>query len=117
VAELQIDSMKADAAREFVPLPRFPKVRRDVAFTVDAGVPAESLQRTILESAGGLLQAVSLFDVYEGDPLPPGKKSVAFTLELMSRDKTLTDPEIETLVGRVVADVERSHRASLRSMR
>lgn len=117
VAELQIASMKGEAARAFVPLPRYPKVRRDVAFTVDAGVPAESLQRTILESAGGLLQAVNLFDVYEGDPLPPGKKSVAFTLELMSREKTLTDPEIEGVVGRVVSDVERSHGASLRSMR
>ena len=117
VAELLIPSMQGGAARTFVPLPRYPKVRRDVAFTVDAAVPAESLERTIIESAGALLQAVNLFDVYEGDPLPAGKKSVAFTLELMSREKTLTDPEIEGVVGRVVADVERSHGAALRSMR
>lgn len=117
VAELQVASMIGEATRAYVPLPRYPKVRRDVAFTVDAGVPAESLQRTILESAGGLLQAVNLFDVYEGDPLPPGKKSVAFSLELMSREKTLTDPEIEGVVGRVASDVERTHGASLRSMR
>ena len=117
VAELLIASLQRDSAAAFEPMPRYPKVRRDVAFMVDAGVPAERLERTVVESAGGLLQSVNLFDVYEGDPLPPGKKSVAFTLELMSREKTLTDPEIESVVGRVVAGVERAHGAALRSMR
>ena len=68
------------------------------------------------ESATELLETVELFDMYEGDPLPAGKKSVAFTLELMSRVKTLTDPEIEAAVKRVVERVEKEQGATLRSM-
>jgi phenylalanyl-tRNA synthetase beta chain len=60
---------------------------------------------------------VELFDVYEGEQLPGGKKSVAFALEFMSLEKTLTDAEIESAVGRVVSGVEKAHGAALRSMR
>ncbi len=117
VAELGTSQLRRDPRKAFVPLPRYPKVRRDVAFTVDAGIPAERLENTIRESSGELLQRVELFDVYEGEQLPGGKKSVAFTLEFMSLDKTLTDAEIESAVGRVVAGVEKAHGAALRSMR
>jgi phenylalanyl-tRNA synthetase beta chain len=103
-------------ARKYIPLSRYPRVRRDVAFIVDAGIPAEKILRTMKESATELLETVELFDMYEGDPLPAGKKSVAFTLELMSRVKTLTDPEIEAAVKRVVERVEKEQGATLRSM-
>jgi phenylalanyl-tRNA synthetase beta chain len=117
VAEIGVEDLRRDAPRVFVSLPRYPKVKRDVAFTVDAGIPAENLERTIRESASELLQSVELFDVYEGEQLPGGKKSVAFALEFMSREKTLTDAEIESAVGRVVSGVEKAHGAALRSMR
>ncbi|HTY59780.1 MAG TPA: phenylalanine--tRNA ligase subunit beta, partial [Bacteroidota bacterium] len=117
VAEIGTEHIRRDARKVFVPLPRFPRVRRDVAFTVDAGIPAERLAATIRESSTELLQSVELFDVYEGEQLPGGKKSVAFTLEFMSLERTLTDAEIETAVGRVVAGVENAHGAALRSMR
>ena len=117
VAEIGVEDLRRDAPRVFVSLPRYPKVKRDVAFTVDAGIPAEHLERTIRESAGELLQSVELFDVYEGEQLPRGKKSVAFALEFMSLEKTLTDAEIESAVGRVVSGVEKAHGAALRSMR
>ena len=117
VAELQVERFKAAGSRTFNPLPRYPKVRRDVAFIVDEGIPAEHLERTILETESELLTSAMLFDVYTGNPLPHGKKSVAFALEVMSPHKTLTDAEIEDVVGRVVARVERTHGATLRSMR
>jgi phenylalanyl-tRNA synthetase beta chain len=60
---------------------------------------------------------VEVFDVYQGEQLPGGKKSVAFTLEFMSLERTLTDAETEAAVGRVVAGVEKAHGAALRSMR
>jgi phenylalanyl-tRNA synthetase beta chain len=116
VAELLMPALQRDVARKYIPLSRYPRVRRDVAFIVDAGIPAEKIQRTIKESATELLETVELFDMYEGDPLPAGKKSVAFTLELMSRVKTLTDPEIEAAVKRVVERVEQEQGATLRSM-
>jgi phenylalanyl-tRNA synthetase beta chain len=117
VAELSVDSFKKTGARTFSPLSRYPKVRRDVAFIVDEQIPAEHLERTIKEMGGELLQSAELFDVYTGNPLPQGKKSVAFALEVMSPLKTLTDAEIEGVVRRVVAGVERTHGATLRSTR
>jgi phenylalanyl-tRNA synthetase beta chain len=117
VAEIEPGMLRGDGRKIFVPLPRFPKVKRDVAFTVDAGIPAEHIEKTIRESGTELLQSVEVFDVYQGEQLPGGKKSVAFTLEFMSLEKTLTDPEIESAVGRVVAGVEKAHGAALRSMR
>ena len=117
VAEIELERLHRDVRRVFVPLPRFPKVKRDVAFTVDAAVPAEQIAATIRESSGELLLSAELFDVYQGEQLPGGKKSLAFSLEFMSPVKTLTDAEIETEVGRVVAGVEKAHGAALRSMR
>ena len=116
-AELDLAFLGLSAQKKYVPLPRYPRVKRDVAFTVDAGIPAEHLERTLRDSATELLRSVEVFDVYEGEQLPGGKKSVAFTLEFMSLEKTLTDTEIETEVGRVVAGVEKAHGAVLRSMR
>ena len=117
IAEIEVGRLRRDATRLFVPLPRYPKVKRDVAFTVDAGIPVEHLEKTIRMSGTELLQSVELFDVYEGEQLPGGKKSVAFALEFMSLERTLTDVEIEAAVGRVVAGVEKAHGAALRSMR
>ena len=117
VAEIGVEGFRRDIRKAYVPLPRYPKVKRDVAFTVDAGIPAASLEATIRESATELLQSVEVFDVYQGEQLPGGKKSVAFTLEFMSLERTLTDAETEAAVGRVVAGVEKAHGAALRSMR
>ena len=116
-AELDCALLGGGGAKLYVPLPRYPRVRRDVAFTVDAGIPAEDLERTLRDSATELLRSVEVFDVYEGDQLPGGKKSVAFTLEFMSLEKTLTDAEIEAEVSRVVTGVAGAHGAVLRSMR
>ena len=79
-------------------LPRYPKVTTRRGVHGRCRSPGGELEGTIRESAAELLQSVELFDVYEGDPLPAGKKSVAFALELMSREKTLTDAEIEAAV-------------------
>jgi phenylalanyl-tRNA synthetase beta chain len=115
VAELTVGAFRPGSTKHYVPLPKYPRVRRDLAFTVDAGVSAESLERTILGSGGELLQSIELFDVYVGDPLPAGKKSVAFALALMSRERTLTEAEIDAAVKLVAENVERAHGASLRS--
>jgi phenylalanyl-tRNA synthetase beta chain len=117
VAEIDVERLGNEARKLFAPLPRYPRVRRDVAFTVDADIPVERLKATIRESANELLQSVEVFDVYEGKQLPGGKKSVAFALEFMSLEKTLTDAEVESAVGGVVAGVEKAYGAALRSMR
>ena len=82
-------------------LSSFPALHQDIALVVDEEVPAESVRRTIEESAGELLEAVELFDVYRSESLGDGKKSLAFGLIFRAPDRTLTDDEASA--GRLAA--------------
>lgn len=115
VAELLLSALAPSQRASFSALPRFPKVRRDVAFVVPRRVQADEIAQVIRDSAGELLADVTVFDLYEGKGLPEGRKSLAFALELMSRQRTLTDAEIEAVVARVVREIETKFEASLRS--
>ncbi|RPH37447.1 phenylalanine--tRNA ligase subunit beta, partial [bacterium] len=117
VAEFNLAPLAEVPLRKYSALPRFPKVQRDVALVLDRGVSAESVEQAIRTAGGELLQAVTLFDVYEGEGLPAGKRSLAFSLELMSHQKTLTDAEIEAAVGQIVRTVEQAFGATLRGAR
>ena len=82
----------------FTPLPRFPSVARDIAVVCDETVTVGALEDVITSAGGKLLQSVALFDIYRGNPIPEGKKSVAFSLELRAADRTLTDADSEQTV-------------------
>jgi phenylalanyl-tRNA synthetase beta chain len=69
----------------------------------------------MLSASSGLLRKAALFDLYEGDPLPPGKKSLAFALDIVASDRTLTDGEIENEVRSVVGRVVEKLGAQLRT--
>lgn len=84
------------------PLPKFPAVNRDLALLCDSTVPVGQLMQIIRQAGGKLLENVSLFDIYEGEQIPAGKKSVAFNLTLRSKEETLTDEAIETCVNKVI---------------
>jgi phenylalanyl-tRNA synthetase beta chain len=93
-----------ESAVEQVPyreISRFPPVRRDLAFVVDRDLPAGAVRDGLVATAGELLDRLVLFDVFEGPPLPEGKKSLAFALDFRAADRTLTDQEAEELVGRI----------------
>jgi phenylalanyl-tRNA synthetase beta chain len=113
-AELSTSCFTEKRIAKYRPLPRFPRVRRDVAFIVDVAALAGDIQQSLLLSSGGLLQRAELFDIFEGDPLPEGKKSLAFALEILSEDRTLTDEEIEREVEEAVKAVENKFGATLR---
>lgn len=82
---------------------RFPPVRRDVAFVLDGSAPAGAVHAALVAAGGELLDRAVLFDVFEGPPLPVGKKSLAFALDLRAPDRTLTDQEADRVV-RAIAD-------------
>ena len=84
-------------------LPPFQPVRRDFAFLVDAGVSADAVLRAARGAERTLIAGVSLFDVYDGDKLPEGKKSLAIEVVFQPRERTLTDAEIEAACQKVVA--------------
>ena len=96
-------------------VPRYPPVHSDLAFVVDVATPAGDVARAIRESAGELAVSVELFDVFTGDPVPEGHKSLAFSVDLRAPDRTLTDADADAAVGRIVDRLQRDFQAQLRS--
>ncbi|MFN3597796.1 MAG: phenylalanine--tRNA ligase subunit beta [Rubricoccaceae bacterium] len=116
-AELDWDAVAA-AARSgvvrYAPISRFPVAERDLAVVVDAAQPAGPLAETIREAGGALLRSVRLFDVYTGERLPPGRKSLAFALRF-GAERTLRDKEVEGRMKAILRALEHVHGAVLRT--
>jgi len=99
----------------YVPIPRYPSVYRDLALVVDETVPVGQLQQAMLKAGGDWLQTVEPFDIYRGQQIASGKKSVAFSLQFSSMDGTLREQDIEPSVRDIVQCVERQFAAALRA--
>ncbi len=99
--------------RTYRTVSRYPAVHRDIAVIVDRSREAGPLMRTIRRAGGELLQQVDLFDLYEGERIDPGRKSLAFALRFAA-DRTLTDDEVDDRVGAIVEALEQDHGAALR---
>ena len=115
-AVLRFDDVLASGGPEpkFTPLPKYPSVTRDIAVVCDEAVTVGELDRCIRGAGGGILRDVSLFDVYRGLPIAPGKKSCAFSLTLRSDERTLTDAESDAEVNAVLTALERDLGAVIR---
>ncbi len=98
----------------YTPLPKFPSVFRDLAIVCEENVTVAEAESCMTAAAGKLLQNIRLFDVYRGKGVPEGKKSLAFSLELRTEDRTLTDADSEKVVSSVLAALERQLQAVLR---
>jgi len=96
---------KATRAKSVLELSAFQPVERDFAFIVDRSVKAGDILRAAQNVDRKLIAGVSVFDVYEGKGIDPGKASVAIAVTIQPRDKTLTDQELETLAAKIVAEV------------
>jgi len=96
---------KATRTKPMLELSPFQPVERDFAFLVERGVKAADIVRAAASVDRKLITGVTVFDVYEGAGVEPGKKSIAIAVTLQPREKTMTDAEIEALAGRIVAEV------------
>jgi phenylalanyl-tRNA synthetase beta chain len=105
---------KGSLARRFEPLPQYPAVTRDLAAVLDRARPWEEVLAAVESAKAEHLAGVSLLSVYEGDPIPAGKKSVAFSLEFRAVDRTLTGEEADRGRERVKAALVRAFGASFR---
>jgi phenylalanyl-tRNA synthetase beta chain len=92
----------------------FQPVRRDFAFLVDKSVEAGAVLRAAESAEKALISRVTVFDVFEGQGVPEGKKSLAIEITLTPKDRTLTEAEIEQVSGKVVAQVKKATGAELR---
>jgi phenylalanyl-tRNA synthetase beta chain len=96
---------RATRARPVLELSPFQPVERDFAFAVDRTVKAADILRATQSVDRKLITNVTVFDVYEGEGIEPGKKSIAITVTLQPREKTMTDAEIEAVAAKIVAEV------------
>ncbi|MBI4259396.1 MAG: phenylalanine--tRNA ligase subunit beta [Actinobacteria bacterium] len=119
VAELDATVLAGHATSELVyrDVPRFPPVHRDLAFVVGEGAPAGAVRRAIREAteAAGLTASVQLFDVFTGEPVPAGRKSLAFSVDFRAPDRTLTDEEADRAVAGIVERLSADFAAELRA--
>ncbi len=93
---------------------KFPQVRRDIAILVDSEISLQTLESTIRAVAGELLADLWLFDVYQGDKVPAGQRSLAFALIWQDNAQTLSDDAIKTATDKVVQALTEQHAAKLR---
>jgi len=99
----------------FMPLSKFPAVRRDLAMIFDKSVTFEEVKKVAIAAENKLLQSMSLFDVYEGEKIPQGKKQYAMSFILMSTTSTLTDKAIEKAMSRIQGAMEKELNGIIRN--
>ncbi|MCI0598460.1 MAG: phenylalanine--tRNA ligase subunit beta [Beijerinckiaceae bacterium] len=117
--ELLLDDIPAPKLRPTktkpkLELPEFMPVQRDFAFVADQSVKAAEIVKAAAMAERALVTNVGVFDIYEGKGIPEGKKSVAISVTLQPREKTLTEAEIDAAAGKIVAEVTKKTGASLR---
>lgn len=116
-AELDWDELVKLSLKKQVsykPLPKSMPVTRDLAFLLDSSISLDEIVKTVNESERKLLRGVRLFDVYEGDKLPQGKKSYAISITLQDDERTLQDSEIDNVMNRIIKNVVNKYQAELR---
>ena len=117
-AELSLDRLEALPARPILhrPLPRFPGVARDLAVVVPAAVPVAEVSRVMRTVPNPCLRRVVLFDVYTGNQVGAGRKSLAYSLWYQAEDRTLTDVEVNAMHTEVVERLRASLGAEVRGV-
>jgi phenylalanyl-tRNA synthetase beta chain len=115
VVELDVMALAKAQPVRCVPLPRFPKNTRDIALVVSDDVSAGDVLSGVKKAAGELCEEVSLFDRFTGESIPKEHASLAFRVVYRSKDKTLTDAEVDAVHTRVIAEVNAAFGAKLRA--
>ncbi|MDY3944082.1 MAG: phenylalanine--tRNA ligase subunit beta [Alloprevotella sp.] len=108
--------MKATRKHEvtFAELSKFPAVRRDLALLIDSTTPFSAIEQIAFAAEKKLLKAVELFDVYEGEHLPKGKKSYAVAFTLQDDTKTMNDKQVEAIMKKIIGSLQHQLGAQLR---
>ncbi len=102
------------ADKEYTPLPKFPASTRDLAFVCDDELEAGVLKKAIKKLGGNLLESVEVFDVFKSDKLGEGKKSMAYSLVLRNKEKTISDDEADNVVNKILKGLEKDFGVTLR---
>ena len=115
--EVDIDDLLSipHGHRSYAPFSRYPSSDIDLAFEVDEGVSSNEVKKCLQEQAGPLLVNIRLFDIFRGEPVAEGRRSLAFKLRLQADDRTLTNVEVAKVHRECIESVEKKFSAKLRS--
>lgn len=115
VYELDLVAISRKALPVFAPISKFPAVTRDIAVTVSADLPAQAIIDTVKSLALDTLRDIHLFDVYQGDNLPQGQKSLAFGVVFQDQTQTLSEAQMTEAMDGIIKTLAEKHQAVLRS--
>ena len=107
VAKINIPELMelSNSVKTYKPLPKFPATTRDLSVVCDEDIPAASLEKAIRKAVGGILENVSLFDVYRGEQIESGKKSVSYSISMRSLEGTLTDEQADKAMEKAIKEL------------
>jgi len=112
--EFSVNEVSDNKSLKFKKFSRFPLAQRDLSFVVDEGMTSSSIIDAIIAKAGNDLKEINLFDVYAGKGISKGQKSLTYSLKWQAKNKTLTDDEIDKIIGRIVSFLSKKFNAKLR---
>ena len=104
----------AEEGRRFQPLPKFPAVYRDLSVVVDHALEAERVVEAIRAFRQSFVEEVTLFDIYQGSPIPEGKKGISYRIRYQANDRTLTDEEVNQYHEKVLSRLKEVFQLDLR---
>ena len=116
-AEIELETCQSLRSKEnlkFVDIPKFNKIRRDLALLIDKNISYNDLYKSAKKNPSKYLKNINLFDVYEGKNLPEGKKSYAMSFELLNEEKTLEEKEISEVMNSLIKSFQKEFSAELR---
>lgn len=118
VFEINLDKLLSfrTSKIKYKEISKYPSIKKDLAFIVDKDMTSDILIKEIKKSGGKLLKEIKVFDVYTGENVEYGKKSIAFNLIFEDNTKTLTDEEVTNIFNKIISDVENKLSAKLRNM-
>ena len=118
VMEINLDKLfeKRVGSMKYKEISKFPSINKDMAFIVDKDMTSDTIMKEIKKSGGKLVTNIKVFDVYTGENVEEGKKSIAFNLTFEDNTKTLTDEEVLEVFNKIISEVEKKLSANLRNM-
>lgn len=112
--EIKADSLQGGRLPKYQAVSKYPAIRRDLSIVVDLAITAQKVRETVEKVASQTLTKVELFDMYMGEGIDSGRKSLSLGLTLQDLSRTLTDNEVEEVMQRVIAQLHTDLGASLR---
>ena len=117
VFEISLEKLMTKKVRniKYKEISKYPSVNKDLAFIVDESVKSIEIEKILKKIGGRLLESIDVFDVYKGENVEDGKKSIAYSLVFKNNDRTLTDEEVTDIFDRMIEEVEKKLGAELRN--